>query len=136
MPPPPEYTGGAAPRTLGLPRRGVREMAPERHKLDYENYPDSEIAQGLLPGSEPVPNRWFIGFGRWQRYADPSTETPYQSDLKLWHPYLQSALKGDVPILGQDVFLNLTLSNFFEFEARKLPTPSGVSSARPNSSEF
>ena len=45
---------------------------PERHKLDYEEYPDSESGRGLLPGSEPVPNRWFIGFGRWQRYADPS----------------------------------------------------------------
>ena len=28
------------------------------------------------------------------------------------------------------------LSDFFQFEARRLPTPSGVSSAQPNSSEF
>ncbi|MGI8482211.1 MAG: hypothetical protein ACR2MF_09145, partial [Chthoniobacterales bacterium] len=37
---------------------------------------------------------------------------------------------------GQEYFLNLTLNDFFQFEARKLPTPSGVSTARPNSSEF
>src|SRR2546423_2356587 len=75
LPQPPEYTGGAAPRSLGLPRRGYEAM-PERHKLDYEEYPDSENGVGLLPGSEPVSNRWFIGFGQWQRYADPRTEKP------------------------------------------------------------
>jgi len=90
----------------------------------------------LLPESQPEPNRWFIGFGRWKRYADPSTETPYQSDLHLWHPYLTSKLKGDAPIVGQDVFLNITAEDFFQYETRKLPTPSGVSAARPNSSEF
>jgi hypothetical protein len=135
LPQPPEYGEQSVPRSLGLPRRGVRETEPERHKLEYEAYPDSETAG--LPGAEPVPNRWFIGFGRWKRYADPSVETPYQSGaLRFWHPYLQSTLKGDAPIIGQDIFLNLTLNNFFQFEARRLPTPSGVSAARPNSSEF
>jgi hypothetical protein len=132
-----EYGDEPVPRSLRLPRRGVRELEPERRKLDYEEYPDAENGRGLLPGSEPVPNRWFIGFGRWQRYADPATETPYQTGrLRFWHPYLQSTLKGDAPIIGQDIFLNLTLNDFFQFEARKLPTPSGVSTARPNSSEF
>jgi hypothetical protein len=137
LPQPPEYTGGAAPRSLGLPRRGY-EAPSQRRKLEYEEYPDSESGRGLLPGSEPVPNRWFIGFGRWQRYADPSlAETPYQTGrLRFWHPYLQSTLKGDAPIIGQDIFLDLTLNDFFQFEARKLPIPSGVSTARPNSSEF
>ena len=136
LPQPPEYGEESVPRSLGLPRRGVRETTPERRKLDYEAYPDSETGN-LLPGSEPVPNRWFIGFGRWKRYADPSTETPYQSGaLRFWHPYLQSQLKGDAPIIGQDIFLNLTLNNFSQFETRRLPTPSGVSAARPNSSEF
>ncbi|HZE12963.1 MAG TPA: hypothetical protein VE086_04330, partial [Chthoniobacterales bacterium] len=137
LPQPPDYNG-PAPRSLGLPRRGVREMEPERHKLDYEQYPDSESGRGLLPASEPVPNRWFLGFGRWQRYADPGTaETPYQSGrVRFWHPYLQSTLKGDSPIIGQDIFLNLTLNDFFQFETRNLPTPSAVSAARPNSSEF
>lgn len=137
LPQPPEYGRESVPRSLGLPRRGVRETEPVRRKLNYEEYPDSETGSGLLPGSEAVPNRWFIGFGRWKRYADPSTETPYQSGaLRLWHPYLQSQLKGDAPIIGQDIFLNLTLNDFFQFEGRRLPTPSGVSAAQPNSSEF
>jgi hypothetical protein len=134
LPQPPEYGDEPVPRSLRLPRRGIREMEPERHKLDYQSYP--EDAPGL-PASEPVPNRWFIGFGRWQRYADPATETTYQHGaLRFWHPYLQSKLKGDSPIIGQDIFLDLTLDDFFQFEGRRLPTPSGVSTARPNSSEF
>jgi hypothetical protein len=132
----PEYGEEALPRSLELPRKGVREVVPRRKKLEYETYPQSEEGEGLLPSSEPVPNRWFIGFGRWKRYADPSTETTYQSELQLWHPYLQSKLKGDAPIYGQDIFLNITAEDFFQFETRKLPTPSGVSAARPNSSEF
>ena len=132
----PEYGEEALPRSLELPRKGVREIVPRRKKLEYEAYPESEQGEGLLPGSQPIPNRWFIGFGRWKRYADPSTETPYQSDLHLWHPYLQSKFKGDAPIYGQDIFLNVTAEDFFQFEARKLPTPSGVSTAFPNSSEF
>ncbi len=137
LPQPPEYGEETVPRSLGLPRRGVREVAPQRHKLQYEGYDESTVGRGIPPGDQPVPNRWFIGFGRWMRYADPSAETPYQSEgLKLWHPYLQSELKGDAPIIGQDIFLNLTLTNFSQFEARRLPTPSGVSTARPDSSEF
>ena len=131
-----EYGEEPLPRSLQLPRKGVREVVPRRTKLHYETYPESEQGEGLLPDSQPEPNRWFIGFGRWKRYADPSTETPYQSELRLWHPYLQSKFKGDAPIFGQDIFLNITAEDFFQFEARKLPTPSGVSAERPNSSEF
>jgi hypothetical protein len=136
LPQTPEYGEEPLPRSLGLPRKGIREVVPKRRKLEYEIYPEAEEGEGLLPNSEPEPRRWFIGFGRWKRYADPSTETPYQSDLRLWHPYLQSKLKGDAPIIGQDIFLNLTLEDFFQTELRKLPTPSGVSAERPNSSEF
>ena len=137
LPQPPEYGDEPLPRSLGLPRKGVREVQPRRSKLGYESYPRSAAGEGLLPGSEPVPNRWFIGFGRWKRYADPSAETTYVAGgLRFWHPYLQSKLKGDAPIIGQDYFLNLTLSEFAQFEARRLPTASGVSANRPNSSEF
>lgn len=137
LPQPLEYGEEAVPRSLGLPRRGVREVDAQRKKLEYEKYPEAAAGLGLLPGSEPVPNRWFLGFGRWKRYADPSAETTYQAGaLRFWHPYLQSKLKGDAPIFGQDYFLNLTVSDFAQFEARKLPTPSGVSTARPDSSEF
>jgi hypothetical protein len=94
------------PVHLRLPRKGVRETEPYRHKLEYEPYEEGPVPEG----SEPVPNRWFIGFGRWQRYADPSAETPYQSEVKLWHPYLRSTLKGDAPIIGQNISSILPLA--------------------------
>src|SRR5262249_24120050 len=78
IPPLPSPGEEPLPRSLELPRKGVREVTPERHKLPYETYPEAAGGRGLLPGSQTVPNRWFIGFGRWTRYADPSTETPYQ----------------------------------------------------------
>jgi len=82
-------------------------------------------------------NRWRIGFVPWRRYTSGEIETPYETPKPmLWHPYQQSILKGDAPILGQDIFLNLTASSETEFEARRLPTPSAVSSAEPGSSEF
>src|SRR5438552_849040 len=88
----PEYGEEPLPRSLELPRKGVREVVPRRTKLHYETYPQSEQGEGLLPGSRPEPNRWFIGFGRWKRYTDPSTETPYRSELHLWHTHLQSRI--------------------------------------------
>src|ERR1043165_5669614 len=36
LPQPPEYGEESVPRSLGLPRRGVRESTPERRKLGYE----------------------------------------------------------------------------------------------------
>src|SRR4029077_11206037 len=114
----PDYGEEPVPRSLGLPRRGVRQVEPRRTKLEYPEYPEADEGRGYPEGDQPVPNRWFIGFGRWQRYADPSIETPYQSEfLKLYHPYLQSLLKGDAPIYGQDIFFNLTFTDFAQFEA-------------------
>lgn len=137
LPQPDQYGEEAVPRSLGLPRRGVREIVPRRTKLELPEYEERD-GRSDPARAEPVPNRWFMGFGRWQRYADPSAETPYQTGggVKLWHPYIQSTLKGDAPIYGQDIFLNLTAIDFFQFELRALPVPSGVSTARPNSSEF
>lgn len=96
-----EYGEEMVPRSLGLPRKGVREVRPYRKKLPYPDYEGIEADAGMPQGAQAVPNRWFVGFGRWQRYADPSAETPYQAgDIKIWHPYFQSLLKGDAPILS------------------------------------
>ena len=55
----------------------------------------------------------------------------------LLDPYAQNVLKGDFPVLGrQDVFFNFTAISDSLFEARKLPTPQGVSRERSGSAEF
>ena len=122
-----------------LPRRGVRSPTLQSGIFHYREYPMGQEGLGLLPHSIPLNNRWAIPFPKWQRYLDPSHETPYgdgRETIKLWHPYEQSKLKGDAPIIGQEIFANITLKSFSLFEYRRLPVPSGVSAATPNSSEF
>lgn len=125
------------PEGLELPREGVHGRLPIDKTWHYRKYPLGREGLGFPAHNKAVPNRWFLNFPGWRRYHDPSIETPYMYETpRLWHPYEQSTLKGDVPIVGEDIFLNLTAKNFSLFEYRKLPVPSGVSAAQPNSSEF
>jgi hypothetical protein len=131
---PPPYQPPAIPPGLTLPRQNVRETVPVPKKYNYRAYPPSPE---LPPFTSTMNNRWLINFGRWKRYQDPSTETPYQYETpRVYSPYQQSILKGDVPVAGQDIFTDITLKNFTLTEFRKLPTGSGVSAAEPSSSEF
>ena len=125
------------PDDLKLPRRGVTVRPPINKVWHYPEYPLGREGLGLLPHSSAVPNRWFLNFPHWTRYRDPKHETAYQYETpSLWHPYRQSTLKGDVPIIGEDIFLNITAKNFSLFEYRKLPVPSGVSTATPGAFDF
>jgi hypothetical protein len=89
----------------------------------------SRIRPGAAPSADfvPIPDRWRIGIpggyvqnvqGRW------------------FDPYSQNLLKGDYPIIGQDKFFVVTLTSDSLIEARRLPTPSGVSSLHPGSLDF
>lgn len=122
------------PGALLLPRKGVRyEERINEHwhagHREHVEYPDH---------TEPIDNRYLIPTGVWDRYEDRDlAETPYEERTPyLWHPYYQSKLKGDIPIYGQDYFVSLTFQNITDIEFREIPLPSGVSTARPNSSEF
>lgn len=122
------------PEELGLPRDEVRY---EEHIFEHWHagpYADHEYP----PFTRAVADRWRVPPGKWNRYPDDNiAETPYEEPTPyLWHPYFQSTLKGDIPIVGQDIFASLTLQNTTDVEHRELPTPSGVSTARPFSSEF
>jgi hypothetical protein len=72
----------------------------------------------------------------WQRYP-PSLagDYPYVSGRKR-DPYNRNILKGDDPVAGNDVFFVLTAVSETPFEFRRAATPSGVSTARPNSEAF
>ena len=98
----------------------------------------TETAAETLPSSGqvfyPQPDRWLITMPDWDRYGTGG-EHPYVRGSK-WDPFDRNKWKGDVPIIGQQIFLNFTgISDTF-LDFRRLPTPSNISSARPGSSDF
>jgi hypothetical protein len=75
-----------------------------------------EIAEYQRSNFIPLRDRWRIGYtGRW------------------YDPYNQNVLKADYPIIGHNVFLNVTGISDSLFEARNLPTPQGASRERSGS---
>ena len=82
----------------------------------------------------PEPDRWSVAMPDWDRYGIGG-EHPYVKGSK-WDPFNRNKLKGDVPIIGKQTFLNLTATSDTFLDGRRLPTPTDVSSARPGSSDF
>ncbi len=84
----------------------------------------------------PVTDRWRLRFPLWQRYpADQGGEYPFVPN-RGFDPYDQNVLKGDLPVIGDNVFLILTAVAEVPFEYRRVPTPSGVSTQEGGSEEF
>ncbi len=130
----PEIYEPDIPGAMLLPRKDVRfeeRIYEHWHAGHHEHVQDA-------PFTTSVEDRWRIKTGRWDRYIDDNlAETPYEERTPyLWHPYYQSVLKGDVPVMGQDIFASITLLNTTDIEFRDIPVPSGVSTAQPFSSEF
>ena len=134
-PPPRSYGSEPLTNGLALPRENTRrelkiyqDFSAPKYSLRPFDYPSN---------SAPEPDRWRIGFVPWTRYTSVVSEQPYATPTpNLWSPYGQSLLKGDLPIIGQDIFLDLTLSSETVTEFRRVPTASGVSGAVPGEYEF
>ncbi|HXG18544.1 MAG TPA: Ig-like domain-containing protein [Methylomirabilota bacterium] len=102
------------------------ERLPRRPLGEPEQFTPAPLEESAGADFQAATDRW--------RIVPP----PYEVNVKgsLWDPYNQNVLKGDLPIYGQDIFLNLTGVWDTLVEFRKLPTPSGVSSERPGSAQF
>jgi hypothetical protein len=125
------------PPGLELPRTNTRGNLYIKEKWENPKYKIGGEDYSIPTFAEPETNRWRIGFMPWRRYTSGDIEQPYESPKPmLWRPYAQSILKGDAPIWGQDIFLDLTAGSETIFELRRVPTPSGVSASHPNSAEF
>lgn len=93
-----------------------------------------------------LPDRWRIGWPTWDRYGRMSGTDPIfmnntvgDSPYTLGHPlnpYDRSVVKGDYPILDDDIFLNATLISDTLYNFRRLPTPSGVSARSSGAFNF
>ena len=102
--------------------------------------PPSDNAQRSVPLPSPdqvfrtEPDRWIVTMPNWDRYGIGG-EYPYVKS-RTWDPFNKNKLKGDVPIIGKQTFLNFTAISDTFIDGRRLPVPSNVSSAQPGSSEF
>jgi hypothetical protein len=89
---------------------------------------EPEITTGAdeVPPAEPIEDRWRI---------EPP---PYDLNAKghWWDPYNQNVLKGDYPVIGDDIFLRLTGASKTVAEGNSAPIPSGVSAEDPGSFQF
>ena len=118
-----------------LPRGNARRNLRIDRKFELPAY--DLRGKSVLTNSEPRPDRWRLGFVPWKRYTSGVAEQPYETpEPMLWSAYRQSVLKGDLPIFGQGIFLNLTATSETETEFRRVPTASGVSTAVPGAYEF
>jgi hypothetical protein len=106
--------------------------------------PDAEsgqeiVAPEMLPPAQEVflamPDRWNVAMPEWSRYGR-SGEYPYVRASHWWDPFNRNMLKGDVPIFGQQTFLNITATADTLVDERRVPATSNISSARPGSSDF
>jgi hypothetical protein len=147
-------TGGAESRSR-LPR--LPELGPAvpsgalpvlgsyrelRHRLDSDPNYIAELAPEYLPPVadiyNAVPNRWALSQPEYRRY---SQKGEYLYTKPHWYdPFNRNRFKGDEPIwpevLGQQIFLNITASSETFSDGRRVPSPSGVSTAQPGSSGF
>lgn len=114
---PPASPAPAAPPTAATPIVPAPATAPARGPITTGN---AEFV--------PIPDRWRLEFPQWQRYPE-DTETPFVRNRGL-DPYDQNVLKGDIPIAGENLFLNLSFVSETPFEFRKVPTPTGLSTER------
>jgi len=102
--------------------------------------PGQEIVRPeILPPSQEVflemPERWNVAMPEWNRYGR-SGEYPYVRTSHWWDPFNRNRLKGDVPIFGQQTFLNITATSDTSLDERRVPSTSNISSAAPGSSEY
>ena len=89
--------------------------------------PDGEVFQ-------PQPNRWRVTMPDWNRYGTGG-EHPYVKGSR-WDPFDRNKLKGDEPVIGQQIFFNFTGVSDTLFDGRRLPVPSNISTAHPGEPGF
>ncbi len=109
-------------------QRDLTVQAGERAALDI-------VVTYTIPDFVPVPDRWRLKFPEWVRYQNQDGEYPFVPNRGL-DPYDQNVLKGDLPLIGDEIFMSLTAISETPFEYRVLPTPAGVSTERPQSDPF
>lgn len=125
----------------------AKPSSPPVETQPVYNGAEQRIEQGPSapqPAPQPLPpagdvfqtqsDRWLVAMPDWDRYGEGG-EHPYVKGRR-WDPFDRNKLKGDLPIFGQETFFNFTGVSDTLLDGRRLPEPSGVSTARPGTPEF
>src|SRR5262249_13463107 len=73
-----------------------------------------------------IQDRWRAGVPEDPRFRKGS----------IFDPYHQNVLKGDYPIIGNNIFLDLNFASESFLDIKRLPVPQDISANKPGSSEF
>jgi hypothetical protein len=129
-----------------IPQSSGQKSSSEQ-KSQETSQEQSDRPQLRLPQDKPLgaagPNRnrkpgpedadFIIIQDRW-RAGVP--EDPRFRKGNIFDPYHQNVLKGDYPIIGNDIFMDLNFASETFFNVRNLPVPSDISANLPGSFEF
>jgi hypothetical protein len=131
---PPRAAPNNAAAGEGPPSVGYPEMKQNLGLDAGTSMPAPEPPPVSAPVFSTEPDRWLLTMPDWNRYGTGG-EHPYVKG-KFWDPFDTNKLKGDVPIFGQQTFFNFTAISDTFFDGRRLPTPTGVSTALPGTTGF
>jgi Carboxypeptidase regulatory-like domain len=134
----PELPPGNSPGSSAAESSAQPSTPPALRQGTGTQQPTQSPAAESLPAPDQVfrtePDRWLITMPNWDRYGIGG-EYPYVKGSR-WDPFNRNKLKGDVPIIGKQTFLNITAISDTFIDGRRLPVPSNISAAQPGSSDF
>ena len=116
------------------PPSGYSEMKQNTGLETSAATPAPEPPSSSGPVFSAEPDRWLLTMPDWNRYGTGG-EHPYVKG-KFWDPFDTNKLKGDKPVFGQQTFFNFTAISDTFVDGRRLPTPTGASTALPGTTGF
>ena len=131
------------PVAQGAPQvRTIPEAAPEPPYNTLPKPPAEQAGQSVPPETPapdqkvftPVPNRWNFDWPNYRRYG-PTDEAPF-IPRGLLDPFNRNKLKGDYPVIGNNIFLNISLTSDTAVDRRELPASSNLGAASPDTQNF
>lgn len=96
-------------------------------------------AKRKTPDRREVLDRWRVEFPEYERYGDSGVrgrDIPFRKNNRWYNPYDRNVIKGDYPVIGNDIFLVLSGVSTTGVELRRTPSGNNVSTADPNSNNF
>ena len=137
--------GAPSPGQPQVPQASPSQPPATQNQTIYSGAPSNPApTPGTAQPAQPLPpagevfqaqsDRWLVAMPDWNRYGNGG-EHPYVKG-KTWDPFDKNKLKGDVPIIGQQTFFDFTGVSDTLLDGRRLPEPTGVSTARPGTPEF